>query len=799
VCVKQTPNPSVPKKQKKVRVIKSKQVAGKGALKIAILDFIKRVYGPTRLDTSEQPLFCGFPEDPLVKKNKGWPAKTMVDYQLPHEIAKSNNNYFSIATFRPDSQGSYRALKNNVVANYSILLDDIGTKVKTRIKLPLSWKIETSPGNYQGGLILDKPCTDTKLYESVVKALGAQGFSDRGAGGTARWARLPSGLNTKDMYLADGVAPKVKLTYFYPERRYSIEHIIKSFRLNLGRKAVNSDNIKLVKEKGNSSILSDLKSAGLWKSELEQGTHDITCPWVSQHTEQIDHGTVYFEPSLDNKHAGGFKCQHGHCSTRDINELKSYLGLKVEGKNRSQLEIALELVSDLPVFHDENRDAFCFLENSCLLIKDREVKSYLSNLIYKSTGKTLNQSNLKEVLVTLEGKARHEGKMLKLHNRIAFFNNRIYYDLCNGRAIKIKPNSWKIVEAPKLFRRYGHQQDQVNPLKGGDPWRLFKFLNISKKHQLETLVLLIAYLIPDIAHPIFHPHGPEGSAKSTLFKLIKRLIDPSGLEVMITPKDKRELVRQINRHHMPLFDNMSKIDSETSDILCMACTGGGIPKRELYSDDEDYIYNFKRCIGINGINLLITKPDLLDRTMLLHLDRISPDKRREETMILREFDEAKPGILGGMFDVLATAMSLHPEVNLTELPRLADFARWGYAIAEALKKGNGRKFIAAYHANIRRQNAEVLHNNSLCLAVTIFMKSRKYWEGTVKTAFDELFKIVEPSKGDSTFPPDPKNMGKHLERIQTTLAESAQITYRYSDKAKNDGFHIEFFKKMTDF
>jgi hypothetical protein len=33
-----------------------------------------------------------------------------------------------------------------------------------------------------------------------------------------------------------------------------------------------------------------------------------------------------------------------------------------------------------------------------------------------------------------------------------------------------------------------------------------------------------------------------------------------------------------------------------------------------------------------------------------------------------------------------------------------------------------------------------------------------------------------------------------LKLVQTTLAESANITYLVSDKAKNDGFHIEFFK-----
>ena len=94
------------------------------------------------------------------------------------------------------------------------------------------------------------------------------------------------------------------------------------------------------------------------------------------------------------------------------------------------------------------------------------------------------------------------GEKLILHNRIALRDGYIWYDLGDGNAVKIGRKLWEIVTAPPLFRRYGHQQVQVTPKAGGNPWRLFDFLNIAKTHRLETLVLLISYLIPDIAHPI---------------------------------------------------------------------------------------------------------------------------------------------------------------------------------------------------------------------------------------------------------------------------------------------------------
>ena len=199
----------------------------------APIDFVKAIFGSLSPDAAEQPLFCGFSDDPNVMQY--WIANTMQEGVMPSCIKPGNNCYFSAATYKPDSTGKYRAKKKLVVANHVILLDDIGTKSSSEIKLPLSWLVETSPGNYQGGLILDEPCTDLKEYESVVTALGKQGWSDKGASGAARWMRLPYGINSKVKYLVDGVAPQEKLVEFHPERKYSLKQIIEKFGLKIGK------------------------------------------------------------------------------------------------------------------------------------------------------------------------------------------------------------------------------------------------------------------------------------------------------------------------------------------------------------------------------------------------------------------------------------------------------------------------------------------------------------------------------------------------------------------------------------
>jgi hypothetical protein len=96
------------------------------------------------------------------------------------------------------------------------------------------------------------------------------------------------------------------------------------------------------------------------------------------------------------------------------------------------------------------------------------------------------------------------------------------------------------------------------------------------------------------------------------------------------------------------------------------------------------VYNFRRCPGLNGINIAAQRGDLLDRALLIALMDIPTDKRRTEKELINDFNEHKGEILGGLLTTLAKAIDLYPEVNPGLLFRMADFTRWGVAIAKAL-------------------------------------------------------------------------------------------------------------------
>jgi len=214
---------------------------------------------------------------------------------------------------------------------------------------------------------------------------------------------------------------------------------------------------------------------------------------------------------------------------------------------------------------------------------------------------------------------------------------------------------------------------------------------------------------------------------------------------------------------------MSSIPEWLSNLLSRAVTGEAFSKRRLYSDDEDIVYAFRRAMILTGINLVVTKADLLDRSLIIGTERL-PDKRRLEDRVLTErFAAAQPKLFGAVLDLLVKAMVAYPEVKL-DLPRMADFGRW----AAAVTCGQGRSvtsFEQDFQQNIARQNAHAIAESVPATLLLFFMQNKSTWSGTITELF-RYFEQLEESVGISRrdFPGSPQVLGRKLHEVAPNLA-----------------------------
>ena len=228
---------------------------------------------------------------------------------------------------------------------------------------------------------------------------------------------------------------------------------------------------------------------------------------------------------------------------------------ETEQERRTQKEQLVALVEGEYLFRDERDQPFVWLKRDAhrevVPLDSARFRNWLSYHFYQETAKVPGSGALSDALSdalsVLCGRARFEGERHELGNRLARDEDgHLWYDLSDDawRAIRITADGWVEDEAPLLFRRYSHQQPQVLPAAGFRSLReeLSPFLNLSTDaDELLVIVWLVAALLPDIPRTILVPHGPQGSAKSTLTRMLRVLIDPSSVPMPRFPRGDAEI------------------------------------------------------------------------------------------------------------------------------------------------------------------------------------------------------------------------------------------------------------------
>lgn len=462
-----------------------------------------------------------------------------------------------------------------------------------------------------------------------------------------------------------------------------------------------------------------------------------------------------------------------------VRELES---LETEKKpSQADMLIKLCLAHNPTLFQDQHRTAYVKVEQSNvhvnLKVRSKPFKSWLASLLWKYKEKAPGTEALYAAINVLEAKALFEGEKHQLYNRVAPALGGFWIDMTDDqwRAIKVTGEGWKIVEEPPiLFKRFSHQLPLATPVPGGDPWRFLDFINVDKEDKVTRLTLLcavISYLIPNIPHPILVAYGIQGSGKTWMFKLIRELIDPSIIDVLTLPRNERERIQQLDHHWCAFYDNVTKLPYWMSDTLCRAATGGGFSKRELYTDDSDITYSFMRCLGVNGINIAAQRGDFLDRSLLTGLQDIPKTRRRTEKQLLTEFEGCKAEILGGFLDTLVKAIQLYPSVNPKGLFRMADFTRWGCAIAQALGSSQ-EDFIDAYGTKVKMQIEEAALASPVATVLIDLMESIEKWDGTPSQLYRALLnnaKELGVSARQKAWPKAPNSLVRQLNELTPSL------------------------------
>jgi hypothetical protein len=458
-----------------------------------------------------------------------------------------------------------------------------------------------------------------------------------------------------------------------------------------------------------------------------------------------------------------------------------------EGKKKeSQVDILMRLAEQhvQDWFTDQYREAHARFKVGDHFeiwpILGRDFRDWLGGLYYSATGKGCGPDAMRTALATCSAKARFGGSgEHELHVRVAAHDNALWYDLADAgwRSVRITSDEWKIIsDTPILFRRLRNTGPQVEPVRGGDIDDVFKLINLKDaRARILFKAWLLAAVMPNIPHPAMLFYGPQGSAKTSAFRTVKAILDPGTKKTDTAPRVPSDLVKLLHNQWFSGFDNLSTLPAWVSDCFCRAVTGDGYSERLLYTNNDELVLTFRRVIAMNGINIVATRPDLLDRSILIGLERIDDSERLSEAEVEDRMRQLIPGILGGVLDMIVKILGVRLEIEkrVISLPRMADFALFGCALAEVMGIG-AESFLDIYRENMGVQHQEVIDNNPIATSLIKFMEGRDEWIGSpgdllssLKTIGEQDFGIEQKSQ---MWPKASHALVRKINVLKTTLA-----------------------------
>ena len=132
------------------------------------------------------------------------------------------------------------------------------------------------------------------------------------------------------------------------------------------------------------------------------------------------------------------------------------------------------------------------------------------------------------------------------------------------------------------------------------------------------------------------------------------------------------------------------------------------------------LFEASRPILLNGIEDVISRPDLGDRAIFLTLAPIADGDRRPEAELWREFEIARPRILGALLDAVVHGLRAINQVQLEALPRMADFALW----AAACETASGRPALSGLRGQPKSGHRDIIEADPLATCVRTIMGER---------------------------------------------------------------------------
>jgi putative DNA primase/helicase len=211
---------------------------------------------------------------------------------------------------------------------------------------------------------------------------------------------------------------------------------------------------------------------------------------------------------------------------------------------------------------------------------------------------------------------------------------------------------------------------------------------------------------------------------------------------------------------------VSAISGETSDALCRLATGDGFDTRQLYSDRDLAVFEAARPMLMNSIVDAATRPDLLDRALILDLP--TRKVRRNDDEIRAAVERCRPHALGALLYAVAHALRTSDVVPIPAEVRMRAAASFAVRAAPAI--GLEPSAIVQAYEDSRGAVGRVLADDPVVVALGCFLKPGQSWKGSVGELLSLLYERRHGARPRG-WPASARGLASALRRLAPALRD----------------------------
>jgi len=441
-------------------------------------------------------------------------------------------------------------------------------------------------------------------------------------------------------------------------------------------------------------------------------------------------------------------------------------------KSAAETALANPTLREVFLFHDEFKKPYATVRSTAggpltYAVSSERFRLWVHQQHFEAHDQPLGEKTLDQVIEALAARAIFVGPEETVHLRFAKRGGEIWIDLGDdtGAAVQISRDGYSTaVDHQVRFRRGTGMLPMPTPVAGGNEEELRELLGLDEHNWLRVLAFIMASLRPDGPYFGLLIEGEQGSGKSVLASVIKRIVDPHRLDRIRLPQNDHDLIIQAQESALLNYDNTSRVTNNMSDSLCSLLSRTSFGTRMYYTDDQLRIIDACRPVILNGIGEYARRPDLLDRCIPLNLATREGERKTEEE-IQAALTEMLPRLLGALYSAVAHGLRTQESIAFNRDIRMADAARWITATEGAFGLEPGT-LAAAVVEGQENLVGDVIVNDPLYIALLRVVKEAPF-DGMMSDLHDAVGQVAFGQKG---LPATAAHLSNSLRRLAPAVS-----------------------------